>query len=79
MKINPAVDAKFGIALRIPLCSQGMEIRVNGEALNNAENIEQGYLDIRRTWKAGDIIKVNDPMEAHRIYAHPNLRADAQK
>ncbi len=56
-----------------------MEIRVNGEALNNAENIEQGYLDIRRTWKAGDIIKVNDPMEAHRIYAHPNLRADAQK
>ncbi|MDH6373999.1 DUF1680 family protein [Paenibacillus sp. PastF-3] len=79
MKINPEVDAEFGIALRIPSWSLGMEIRVNGEALNTAENMEQGYLVIRRMWRAGDIIEVNDPMEAHRIYAHPNLRADAQK
>lgn len=79
MKINPAAEAEFGIALRIPSWSEGMEIRVNGEALNTAENIEQGYLVIRRLWSAGDIIEVHDPMEAHRIYAHPNLRADAQK
>ncbi|MEK4294925.1 glycoside hydrolase family 127 protein [Paenibacillus sp. FSL R5-0914] len=79
MKINPKEEAEFGIALRIPSWSLGMEIRVNGEALNTAENIEQGYLVIRRMWRAGDIIEVNDPMEAHRIYAHPNLRADAQK
>ncbi|MNV32920.1 Non-reducing end beta-L-arabinofuranosidase [compost metagenome] len=79
MKINPAEEAEFGIALRIPSWSLGMEISVNGEALNTAENIEQGYLVIRRMWRAGDIIEVNDPMEAHRIYAHPNLRADAQK
>ncbi|MNN65313.1 Non-reducing end beta-L-arabinofuranosidase [compost metagenome] len=56
-----------------------MEIRVNGETMNTAENIEQGYLVIRRLWRAGDVIEVHDPMEAHRIYAHPNLRADAQK
>lgn len=79
MKINPAVEAEFGIALRIPSWSQGMEIRVNGEALNTAENIEQGYLVIRREWRAGDVIEMHDPMEAHRVYAHPNLRADAQK
>lgn len=79
MKINPAVEAVFGIALRIPSWSEGMEVRVNGKALNAAENIEQGYLVIRRLWSAGDIIEVHDPMEAHRIYAHPNLRADAQK
>lgn len=79
MKINPAAEAEFGIALRIPSWSEGMEIRVNGAALNTAENIEQGYLVIRRLWSAGDIIEVHDPMETHRIYAHPNLRADAQK
>jgi uncharacterized protein len=79
MKINPVAEAEFGIALRIPSWSQGMEIRVNGEALNTAEDIEQGYLVIRRMWRAEDIIEVHDPMEAHRIYAHPNLRADAQK
>lgn len=79
LKINPAAEAEFGIALRIPSWSQGMEIRVNGEAMNTAENIEQGYLVIRRLWRAGDVIEVHDPMEAHRIYAHPSLRADAQK
>lgn len=79
LKINPAAEAEFGIALRIPSWSQGMEIRVNGEAMNTLENIEQGYLVIRRLWRAGDVIEVHDPMEAHRIYAHPSLRADAQK
>lgn len=79
MKINPVAEAEFGIALRIPSWSQGMEIRVNGEALNTAKDIEQGYQVIRRMWRAGDIIEVHEPMEAHRIYAHPNLRADAQK
>ncbi|MHA6532574.1 glycoside hydrolase family 127 protein [Paenibacillus sp. BAC0078] len=78
-KVNPAQAGEFGIALRIPSWSQGMEIRVNGEVLKLSEGVEQGYRVIRRVWNAGDIIEVSMPMEAHRVYAHPNLRADAQK
>ncbi|WP_019911573.1 glycoside hydrolase family 127 protein [Paenibacillus sp. HW567] len=78
-RVNPAQAGEFGIALRIPSWSQGMEIRVNGEVLKLSEGVEMGYRVIRRVWKAGDMIEVSMPMEAHRVYAHPNLRADAQK
>ncbi|ULO05491.1 glycoside hydrolase family 127 protein [Paenibacillus sp. 19GGS1-52] len=79
MQVNPAAAAEFGIALRIPSWSQGMEIRVNGELLNMAMDVEQGYRIIRRVWAAGDVIEVQVPMEAHRVYAHPLLQADAHK
>ena len=43
------------------------------------EGVDRGYRVIHRTWSAGDVIEICVPMEAHRIYAHPNLRADAHK
>ncbi|CAH1190624.1 Non-reducing end beta-L-arabinofuranosidase [Paenibacillus auburnensis] len=79
MKVNPEQSGDFGIALRIPSWSVGAEIRVNGEAVNVTESLEQGYAVIRRTWKADDVIELTLPMEAYRVYAHPNLRADAGK
>ena len=79
LQVNPAAAGEFGIALRIPSWSTSMEIRVNGEAVNAAGSLEQGYAVIRRVWSAGDVIELTLPMEAHRVYAHPNLRADAGK
>ncbi|KWX79573.1 hypothetical protein AMQ84_06570 [Paenibacillus riograndensis] len=79
LKVNPAEAAEFGIALRIPSWSSSAEIRVGGEKLSLDENVEQGYYVIRRVWNAGDTIELKLPMEAHRVYAHPELRADAGK
>lgn len=79
LKVNPAEAAEFGIALRVPSWSSGMEISINGEVLDPAAGLELGYRVIRRVWSAGDTIEVSIPMEAHRVYAHPELRADAQK
>lgn len=79
LKVSPAEAAEFGIALRVPSWSSSVEIKVNGEAVDAAACMEQGYAVIRREWNAGDIIEAVIPMEAHRVYAHPNLRADAQK
>ncbi|MCL6605494.1 MAG: glycoside hydrolase family 127 protein [Paenibacillus sp.] len=79
LKVNPAAEAEFGIALRIPSWSRGMEIKVNGVILSMEEGVDRGYRVIHRTWSAGDMIEICVPMEAHRIYAHPNLRADAHK
>lgn len=79
LKVNPAAEAEFGIALRIPSWSKGMEIKVNGVILSMEEGVDRGYRVIHRTWSAGDVIEICIPMEAHRIYAHPNLRADAHK
>ncbi|WNS45840.1 beta-L-arabinofuranosidase domain-containing protein [Paenibacillus sp. MMS20-IR301] len=79
LKVSPAEAAEFGIALRIPSWSRGMEITVNGGLVSDSVSEEQGYAVIRRLWSAGDVIRVSMPMEAYRVYAHPNLRADAQK
>ncbi|MBW4083043.1 glycoside hydrolase family 127 protein [Paenibacillus sp. S150] len=77
LTVNPAAAGEFGIALRIPSWSSGAEIRVNGVQLQPGGALEQGYCVIRRVWSAGDIIELQLPMEAHRVYAHPELRADA--
>lgn len=79
LKVNPAQAGEFGIALRIPSWSEAAEVRVNGEVVNVSECLDRGYAVIRRPWKAGDVIELTLPMEAHRVYAHPNLRAAAQK
>ncbi|WP_310832814.1 glycoside hydrolase family 127 protein [Paenibacillus pedocola] len=79
MKVNPEQPGNFGIALRIPSWSDGAEIRVNGDAVKVTESLELGYAVIRREWKEDDVIELTLPMEAHRVYAHPNLRADAGK
>ncbi|WP_042199407.1 glycoside hydrolase family 127 protein [Paenibacillus camerounensis] len=77
LKIDPAAAAKFGIAVRIPAWSASAELTVNGEAVDIASVLEQGYAVIRRTWTAGDVIELSFPMTATRVYAHPQLRADA--
>ncbi|NQX43772.1 glycoside hydrolase family 127 protein [Paenibacillus tritici] len=79
LKVDPAEAGEFGIALRIPSWSTSNEIRVNGAAVSAEEALELGYAVIRREWQAGDLIELTLPMEAHRVYAHPNLRADAGK
>ncbi|MBY0013925.1 glycoside hydrolase family 127 protein [Paenibacillus typhae] len=77
LKVEPAAAAAFGIAVRIPSWSKGFELTVNGEAVDTAAELEQGYAVIRRVWNAGDVIGLNLPMQASRIYANPKLRADA--
>lgn len=77
LKIDPAAAAKFGIAVRIPAWSASAELTVNGESVDITSVLEQGYAVIRRTWTAGDVIELSLPMTATRIYAHPQLRADA--
>ncbi|WP_342565789.1 beta-L-arabinofuranosidase domain-containing protein [Paenibacillus sp. FSL R7-0345] len=77
LKVEPAAAAEFAVAVRIPSWCKGAELKVNGEAVNAADVLEQGYAVIRRVWQAGDVIELNLPMEASRIYANPKLRADA--
>ncbi|WP_151734827.1 glycoside hydrolase family 127 protein [Paenibacillus tengchongensis] len=79
LRVNPERAAEFGVALRVPSWSDGIQLLVNGQPLRDEVSAGQGYLVIRRTWQPGDVVEVVIPMQAQRIYAHPNLREDAQK
>ena len=77
--LDPAAETAFGLKLRIPSWAKGAKASVNGEPVDVASNVTNGYLDIRRTWKKGDTVKLDLPMPIERIYAHPEVQDDFGK
>ncbi len=73
--IEPAEPAEFALKLRIPGWARSHNIAVNGEALTDAPT-SRGYAEIRRQWRAGDVIEIDLPMPAERLYANPNVKSD---
>ena len=67
----------FDLHLRIPGWCQGEPtITVNGEAVKKVEK-KAGYVTLSRTWKSGDVVRLELPMPVQRIYADPNVKANA--
>ena len=73
--LAPDQPADFELRLRIPAWCTSASARVNGKAIDNL-NVEAGYANIRRQWKAGDTIELDLPMPIQRIQAHPKVAAD---
>ena len=51
-------------------------LKVNGRQID-AGRLVKGYLRISRQWKPGDVVELTLPMPVRRVYAHPNVKADA--
>lgn len=80
MTVNPEQEKKFTMNIRIPGWTQEqknktVKIEVNGEAVK--AEAENGYVAITRTWKAGDIVKIDMPMEIRKTEADPNVITNA--
>ena len=73
--IEPYGAGTFTLSLRIPSWCEGASAALNGEAL--PMETELGYLKITRDWADGDVVELDLPMVAERVYAHPDVRADA--
>nr|WP_314262108.1 beta-L-arabinofuranosidase domain-containing protein [uncultured Devosia sp.] len=73
--VDPESPAAFDVKLRIPGWSSGAKVSVNGEAVDVSKAIE-GYLTINRTWAKGDVIALDLPMPAVRLYANPGVLMD---
>ncbi|MFA6507002.1 MAG: beta-L-arabinofuranosidase domain-containing protein [Treponemataceae bacterium] len=65
----------FALHLRIPSWSDGYEIRVNGEKVENVR-IEDGFFALRRHWSDGDSIDLLLPMRVRKIMARPEVAHD---
>lgn len=76
--IRIAVSAQgcdaFTLALRIPAWCQGATARINGQAVPMVT--DKGYLRLRRAWGRDDLVELDLPMPARRLWAHPEVRAD---
>ena len=62
----------FDIKLRIPSWTEGATISVNRESTNTIAK-SGSYATISRTWKKGDVITLNLPMEIKLIEGHPRI------
>lgn len=54
----------------------GYTVSVNGIALKNTR-LEQGYLPVRRTWKAGDVLTIQFDMPVRRVYTNETVAANS--
>ena len=84
-------EEKFSLNIRIPGWAQNeavasdlykfvdqskekINLKVNGNPIEL--KIENGFAVINRSWKAGDIVELDLPMEIKRIAANENVEAD---
>jgi DUF1680 family protein len=72
LTIEACKAAPFEIKLRIPGWAKGGMLQVNGQ--NAVVEIRPGtFASIQRTWKAGDVITLDLPMEIYLVEGHARI------
>ena len=68
-RIEQAPGGEFGLRLRIPAWENGATIRVNGGAAQ--PGTAGSYAEVRRQWKAGDVVELQFSMAPRLVQANP--------
>jgi DUF1680 family protein len=64
-------ESDFGLMLRIPAwCEEGAAIEINGEPFEGSVS-PGSYVEIRRTWRPGDKVRLALPMPVRCVKCHP--------
>ncbi len=94
ININPETETDFTLKVRIPGWAEesaipddlytfsneataNVKIKVNGRSVKTQR--EKGYAGIYRTWKAGDLVSIEFPMDVRQIKADDKVLADKNK
>ena len=94
LAIDPVKPAKFSLHVRVPGWSQKdvvpgslyqfleqtrapVQVMLNGKKIT-AESVK-GYLVINRTWKKGDRLELELPMEIRKVIANEQVKEDRKK
>ncbi|NIP25300.1 MAG: glycoside hydrolase family 127 protein [Phycisphaerae bacterium] len=95
LSVTPEKTSDFDLCVRIPGWVLGRPVpgdlyrfadsksvviglKVNGKTVN-ATPQEDGYVHLKRSWKATDVVELDLPMPINRVYAHKNVKADSGK
>src|SRR5579884_3373617 len=66
IRVEPEKSFAFDLHLRVPgWCKAAPSVTVNGERQDGA--VEKGYFRVRRTWRAGDVVRLKLPMPVERV------------
>jgi DUF1680 family protein len=71
ISVEPEGAPEFTLRLRIPGWCEGATVALNGQPVTAAA--QNGFVSIRRAWKAGDQIALNFPMPARQVVCDPNV------
>ncbi|ESP90102.1 glycoside hydrolase family 127 protein [Candidatus Halobonum tyrrellensis] len=77
--VELTVDASDEVAvrLRVPEWADGVDVRVNGDAVDeDAADEGSGYVELRREWD-GDAVTLSLDQSVEAMVAHPNVGSDA--
>ena len=70
--VESCKNRPFDVMLRIPDWAEGSKLQVNGKSAG-VEAKAGSYAKINRSWKAGDVITLEMPMEAKLLVGHPRI------
>lgn len=74
IEITVSIDApaSFSLFLRVPAWASGVAARVNGEPAGTPA-VPGTYLELRRRWENGDIVRLSLPMAVRLVSSHPHV------
>jgi DUF1680 family protein len=75
IKIDECGSGEFALKLRIPGWASGASIRINNAPVDSSPT-PASYFEIRRAWRAGDIVDLDLPMPVRRMEANPLVEED---
>jgi DUF1680 family protein len=75
--LESELGGEYGLHLRFPGWCPSCQIRVNGE--QQALEIVDGYVLLRRLWRAVDEIDLNFDMPVQRVVSHPFVGASRER
>ncbi len=69
---------KGRLRLRIPSWTEHFQVSVNGTPVRYAHDASasNGYVELRRSWKKGDVVEVNAEMKVRILEADPRIKED---
>jgi DUF1680 family protein len=74
LTVRPERETAFALRLRVPAWCAGASVKVNGAA--QAAAVQRGYLTLERSWRAGDTVELELPLEARWTACDPRVEAN---
>lgn len=78
IRVEETGDTAYDMLLRIPGWCRNFTLRVGGEVLVRP-SMQNGYVKLSRTWKAGEEIELSFEMPVQKVYANPLVKENAGK